>query len=102
MAGAAAAGLGAYDDLAEQAEQQVRKGLAGHLGALARGEVTTGAVKVLGLAASGLAASALVQARPDQPPRPGRRWSPTCSSVARWWPAARTWSTCWTCAPAGH
>ncbi len=57
LAGAAAGGLGAYDDLAEQ---QVRKGLTGHLGALARGEVTTGAVKVLGLGASGLAASALV------------------------------------------
>lgn len=57
LAGAAAGVLGAYDDLAEQ---QVRKGLAGHLGALARGEVTTGAVKVLGLAVSGLAASAVV------------------------------------------
>jgi UDP-N-acetylmuramyl pentapeptide phosphotransferase/UDP-N-acetylglucosamine-1-phosphate transferase len=60
VAGLAAAGLGAYDDLAER---QVRKGLAGHLGALARGEVTTGAVKVLGLAVSGLAASALVGSR---------------------------------------
>jgi UDP-N-acetylmuramyl pentapeptide phosphotransferase/UDP-N-acetylglucosamine-1-phosphate transferase len=60
VAGLAAAGLGAYDDLAER---QVRKGLAGHLGALARGEVTTGAVKVLGLAVSGLAASALVGGR---------------------------------------
>jgi UDP-N-acetylmuramyl pentapeptide phosphotransferase/UDP-N-acetylglucosamine-1-phosphate transferase len=57
LAGASAGVLGAYDDLAEQ---QVRKGLAGHLGALARGEVTTGAVKVLGLGASGLVASALV------------------------------------------
>ncbi|HET8616772.1 MAG TPA: hypothetical protein VFL94_14715 [Actinomycetales bacterium] len=57
LATAAAGALGAYDDLAEQ---QVRKGLAGHLGALARGEVTTGAVKVLGLAASGVAAAALV------------------------------------------
>lgn len=57
LAGACAGVLGAYDDLAEQ---QVRKGLAGHLGALARGEVTTGAVKVLGLGASGLVASTLV------------------------------------------
>jgi UDP-N-acetylmuramyl pentapeptide phosphotransferase/UDP-N-acetylglucosamine-1-phosphate transferase len=63
VAGAAAAGLGAYDDLAEQ---QVRKGLAGHLGALARGEVTTGAVKVLGLASSGLVASALLPAAPGR------------------------------------
>ena len=58
VAGAAAAGLGAYDD---HAEQQVRKGLAGHLGALARGEITTGAVKVLGLTSSGLVASALMR-----------------------------------------
>jgi len=57
VAGAAAAALGAYDDLAEQ---QVRKGVAGHLGALAHGEVTTGAVKIVGLTVSGLAASALV------------------------------------------
>jgi UDP-N-acetylmuramyl pentapeptide phosphotransferase/UDP-N-acetylglucosamine-1-phosphate transferase len=63
VAGTAAAGLGAYDDLAEQ---QVRKGLAGHLGALARGEVTTGAVKVLGLASSGLLASALLRATPGR------------------------------------
>jgi UDP-N-acetylmuramyl pentapeptide phosphotransferase/UDP-N-acetylglucosamine-1-phosphate transferase len=61
VAGAAAAGLGAYDDLAEH---QVRKGLAGHLGALARGEVTTGAVKVVGLASSGLVASALIRPAP--------------------------------------
>jgi UDP-N-acetylmuramyl pentapeptide phosphotransferase/UDP-N-acetylglucosamine-1-phosphate transferase len=60
VAGAAAAGLGAYDD---HAEQQVRKGLAGHLGALARGEITTGAVKVLGLTSSGLVASALLSRR---------------------------------------
>jgi UDP-N-acetylmuramyl pentapeptide phosphotransferase/UDP-N-acetylglucosamine-1-phosphate transferase len=61
VAGTAAGALGAYDDLAEH---QVRKGLAGHLGALARGEVTTGAVKVLGLGVSGLAASALVRTTP--------------------------------------
>lgn len=63
LAGTAAGALGAYDDLAEGG---VRKGLKGHLGALARGEVTTGAVKVLGLAAAGLAASAVVRgADPD-------------------------------------
>jgi UDP-N-acetylmuramyl pentapeptide phosphotransferase/UDP-N-acetylglucosamine-1-phosphate transferase len=61
LATATAGALGAYDDLAEQ---QVRKGLAGHLGALAHGEVTTGAVKVIGLAASGVAAAALVGGRP--------------------------------------
>lgn len=59
LAGTAAGALGAYDDLAEGG---VRKGLKGHLGALLRGEVTTGAVKVLGLGAAGVAASALVRA----------------------------------------
>ena len=55
VAGAAAAGL--LDDLAERG---ARKGLRGHLGALARGEVTTGGVKIAGLAATGAVASALV------------------------------------------
>ena len=50
------AGLGALDDLRGDSSS---KGLKGHLGALARGEVTTGAVKVLGLAVTGLVAAAL-------------------------------------------
>jgi UDP-GlcNAc:undecaprenyl-phosphate GlcNAc-1-phosphate transferase len=66
----AAGALGAYDDLAEG---QARKGLAGHLGALTRGELTTGGAKVLGLTASGLLAAVLVGApggpvgAPDEP-----------------------------------
>ncbi|GMA85329.1 hypothetical protein GCM10025868_05790 [Angustibacter aerolatus] len=51
-----AGALGAYDDLAGDGD---RRGLAGHLGALAHGRVTTGAVKVLGLAATGTVAAAL-------------------------------------------
>lgn len=51
----AAAGLGMLDDLAGSGTS---KGLRGHVAALGRGEVTTGAVKLLGLAASGLAAAA--------------------------------------------
>ena len=57
VATGAAAVLGALDDLAGDARS---KGLAGHIGALRRGEVTTGAVKVVGLATSGLVAAALV------------------------------------------
>lgn len=51
-----AGALGALDDLAGDASA---KGLRGHLGALARGEVTTGAVKVAGIGLTGLAAAAL-------------------------------------------
>ncbi len=50
------AALGALDDLGGDASS---KGLKGHLGALARGEVTTGAVKVVGLGVTGLVAAAL-------------------------------------------
>ena len=60
VAASAAAGLGALDDHAGDGDS---KGLAGHLGALARGEVTTGAVKILGLGVAGLVAAALVDRR---------------------------------------
>ena len=53
----AAGALGALDDLRGG---QGDKGLKGHLGALARGQVTTGALKVFGLAATGLVATAMV------------------------------------------
>lgn len=53
-----AAGLGMLDDLAGSTSS---KGLRGHLTALGRGEVTTGAVKLLGLGATGLAAAAAVE-----------------------------------------
>ena len=55
-----AAAVGAYDDLAGDAGS---KGLRGHLGALGRGQVTTGAVKVLGLAVTGVAATMLAGRR---------------------------------------
>jgi UDP-N-acetylmuramyl pentapeptide phosphotransferase/UDP-N-acetylglucosamine-1-phosphate transferase len=57
LAATAAAGLGALDDHRGDAG---RKGLYGHLSALARGEVTTGAVKVIGLVASGMASAVLI------------------------------------------
>ena len=64
LAASAAAGLGALDDLTGDSTS---KGLKGHLGALARGHVTTGAVKILGLAVTGLVSAALIdrEARRD-------------------------------------
>jgi hypothetical protein len=67
LAGAAAAALGSYDDLAGSGKS---RGFRGHLGALARGELTTGAVKLAGIGAAGLAASVL--ARPAGAGRGGR------------------------------
>ncbi|HET9895728.1 MAG TPA: hypothetical protein VFQ44_12445 [Streptosporangiaceae bacterium] len=53
-AGLGAAAVGCYDDLAGSGD---KRGFRGHLGALAQGEVTTGAVKLLGIGAAGLAAA---------------------------------------------
>jgi UDP-GlcNAc:undecaprenyl-phosphate/decaprenyl-phosphate GlcNAc-1-phosphate transferase len=57
VAGAGAAGFGAYDDLAGSSD---RRGFRGHLGALRHGEVTTGAVKLGGIGATGIASAALI------------------------------------------
>jgi UDP-GlcNAc:undecaprenyl-phosphate GlcNAc-1-phosphate transferase len=55
LAVSGAAAFGILDDLADSGS---RKGIKGHLGALARGEITTGGVKVAGIGAAGLAAAA--------------------------------------------
>jgi UDP-N-acetylmuramyl pentapeptide phosphotransferase/UDP-N-acetylglucosamine-1-phosphate transferase len=56
VAGLGAAAFGVLDDLRGSAG---RRGLRGHLGALAHGEVTTGTVKLAGLAVTGLGAALL-------------------------------------------
>ena len=61
MAGAGAAAFGGYDDLAGDGD---RRGFRGHLGALAQGEVTTGAVKLGGIGAAGLVAAAVLGGGP--------------------------------------
>lgn len=68
----ASGALGALDDLAGSAS---RKGLKGHIGALRRGEVTTGAVKIAGLAVTGLVGALLTDLtrNPASSPRQGGR-----------------------------
>ncbi|MEV5830842.1 hypothetical protein AB0L25_35270 [Spirillospora sp. NPDC052242] len=67
LAGAGSGVLGGYDDLTGSGAS---RGFKGHLGALARGEVTSGAVKILGIGATGLAAAAI--AGSPAPTRTGR------------------------------
>ncbi|MEU8402819.1 hypothetical protein AB0C28_47190 [Nonomuraea sp. NPDC048892] len=61
LAGAGSGALGAYDDLYGTTSS---KGFKGHLSALSRGEVTSGAIKILGIGATGLGAAALVSQGP--------------------------------------
>jgi UDP-GlcNAc:undecaprenyl-phosphate GlcNAc-1-phosphate transferase len=56
LAAVGAAAFGAYDDLAGSGD---RRGFRGHLGALRHGEVTTGAVKLGGIGATGLLSAAV-------------------------------------------
>jgi UDP-GlcNAc:undecaprenyl-phosphate/decaprenyl-phosphate GlcNAc-1-phosphate transferase len=61
VAGAGAAAFGAYDDLAGSG---TRRGFRGHLGALRHGEVTTGAVKLGGIGATGIVSAVLAGGSP--------------------------------------
>ena len=61
VAGTGAAVFGGYDDLAGDGD---RRGFRGHLGALAHGEVTTGAVKLGGIGTTGLVAAAVLGGGP--------------------------------------
>jgi UDP-GlcNAc:undecaprenyl-phosphate/decaprenyl-phosphate GlcNAc-1-phosphate transferase len=58
LASAGAGAFGVYDDLYGNGD---RRGLRGHLTALAKGEVTTGGVKLLGIGLVGMAAGALAR-----------------------------------------
>ena len=72
VAGAGSGAFGCYDDLAESGD---RRGFRGHLGALAKGEVTTGAIKLVGIGVVGLAASLVLDRadRRDSARRPAGR-----------------------------
>jgi UDP-GlcNAc:undecaprenyl-phosphate/decaprenyl-phosphate GlcNAc-1-phosphate transferase len=65
IAGAGAAAFGGYDDLAGNGDS---KGFRGHLGALRKGELTTGAVKLAGIGAVGLAAAVIAGGAADGGP----------------------------------
>jgi hypothetical protein len=77
IAGVGAAAFGGYDDLAASGPS---KGFRGHLGALARGELTTGAVKLAGIGATGLAAA--LAAGPAGPAGGSAGSSPRLGTVA--------------------
>ncbi len=61
VGGAGAAAFGTYDDLAGSGD---RRGFGGHLGALGHGEVTTGAIKLGGIGATGIISAALAGGSP--------------------------------------
>ncbi|MET0789450.1 MAG: hypothetical protein ABWY33_09420 [Cellulomonas sp.] len=75
VATASGAVFGLVDDLGEDTTAR-RKGLRGHLGALARGELTTGGLKVLGIGAGALVAAAVATPthRPDGARRSAVGW----------------------------
>jgi hypothetical protein len=66
VAGLGAGGFGALDDLAGEGSS---KGLRGHLAAACHGEVTTGAIKLVGLGATGLLTAWIID-RPQTRTRP--------------------------------
>ncbi|WP_409483213.1 hypothetical protein [Arsenicicoccus dermatophilus] len=68
LAVAGAAAVGALDD---HVGTTTVKGLRGHLGALRQGQVTTGVLKIVGLAATGLAAVTVLDAAEDHGPGTG-------------------------------
>ena len=74
VAAAGGAAFGLVDDLSEDTSRS-RKGLRGHLGALAHGELTTGGLKVLGIGATSVVAAAIASPAPDRGVGPRLGWA---------------------------
>lgn len=70
-AATASIGSAVFGALDDHRGDSTSKGLRGHLGALASGQVTTGAVKILGIGLTGLVTAALVDRAARRPLTPG-------------------------------
>jgi hypothetical protein len=87
-AGLGAGAVGLYDDVVgARPEQKSAKGFRGHLGALREGRVTAGLVKIVGVGAAGLTASALLSAGGAD--RSGRRAGSRAPGTGRGFTAGR-------------